>query len=382
MARIITITSGKGGVGKTSISLNLALSLAAKGLKVCLFDADLGLANVNVLTGIYPTRDLEAVIDGECGISDILIRDYHGIDIIPGSSGVEKIADLTKDQTSSLIKSFLEIEAYDYFIFDTSAGISKQVISFCLACKEIFLVVTREPTSLTDAYSLLKVLSRYKYQRTVNVLFNHVISAKAIKKAYTQLEKTVDRYLSMRLRPLGIVISDKKVQSAVVAQTPFLIKSPETAASKCINTIANKVIKRSAAINDMPIEQFWNGCLSFLDKHQEKKKPVPSEHSEKPVKKHAPEALNGERLEKVESLLSNLVDEIRSLKDIYSEQAGVQKEMMESLKKGNQILMDAGISGQKGNGNGKLKKIPGQPQYKEAIAINRPRKPVKKLTII
>ena len=158
MARIITITSGKGGVGKTSISLNLSLSLASKGFKVCLFDADLGLANVNILTGIYPKKDIESVITGLCSLNEIIIKDFQGIDIIPGASGVKKIANLSQTQIGTLISAFLDLEEYDYFIFDTSAGISSQVISFCMASHEIILVATCEPTSLTDAYSMLKVL--------------------------------------------------------------------------------------------------------------------------------------------------------------------------------------------------------------------------------
>jgi len=110
MARIITITSGKGGVGKTSISLNLSLSLASKGCKVCLFDADLGLANVNILTGIYPKKDLVSVIDDQASLNDILIKDFQGIDIIPGSSGVERLADLKPEQTQRLIQGFLDLE--------------------------------------------------------------------------------------------------------------------------------------------------------------------------------------------------------------------------------------------------------------------------------
>ena len=198
MARIITITSGKGGVGKTSISLNLSLALASQGFKVCLFDADLGLANVNILTGIYPKKDLESVIAGQVSLTDIIIKDYQGIDIIPGSSGVEKIADLTRTQTDTLISAFLDLEDYDYFIFDTSAGISSQVLSFCMASHEIILVVTCESTSLTDAYSMLKVLSKYQYDRPVKVVINQVISAKAAQKVYVQLKETVKRFLPIK----------------------------------------------------------------------------------------------------------------------------------------------------------------------------------------
>ena len=131
MARIITITSGKGGVGKTCLSLNLSLSLASQGFKVCLLDADLGMANVNILTGIYPDKDLGNVISGQFTLDEIIIKNYQGIDIIPGSSGIEQMTELSPTRTGTLISAFLELEDYDYFIFDTSAGISPQVVSFC-----------------------------------------------------------------------------------------------------------------------------------------------------------------------------------------------------------------------------------------------------------
>ena len=271
MARIITITSGKGGVGKTSISLNLSLALAAEGFKVCLFDADLGLANVNILTGLYPKKDLESVISGQFSLTDILIKDYQGIDIIPGSSGVEKLADLTRTETGTLISAFLDLDAYDFFVFDTSAGISSQVLSFCMASHEIILVVTTEPTSLTDAYSMLKVLSKYGYDCPVKVIVNQVTSGKAAQKAYARLKQTVGRFLSAKIQPLGIIASDKNVRASVISQTPFFILFPDTVASRCISAIAEKLIKTQRETQDIPLEFFWDNCLSFLEKHHPRK---------------------------------------------------------------------------------------------------------------
>ncbi len=268
MARIITITSGKGGVGKTAISLNLSLSLASQGFRVCLFDADLGLANVNILTGIYPKRDLASVISGQFGLSEIMIKNFQGIDIIPGSSGVEKIADLTRTQTGTLISAFLDLEEYDYFIFDTSAGISSQVLSFCMASHEIILVATCEPTSLTDAYALLKVLSKNGYDCPVNVIINQVKSGRAAQSAYAQLKETVKKFLSIRVEPLGIVASDRNVRAAVVSQTPFFMLFPDTIASKCITSITHKLIGKAGRTGDMPLEIFWDKCLSFLERKQ------------------------------------------------------------------------------------------------------------------
>ncbi len=271
MARIITVTSGKGGVGKTSISLNLSLSLASQGFKVCLFDADLGLANVNILTGIYPKRDLESVIYGQFSLNEIIIKDFQGIDIIPGSSGVKKIADLTRTQTGTLISAFLDLEEYDYFIFDTSAGISSQVLSFCMASHEILLVATCEPTSLTDAYSMLKVLSKRGYNYPVKVVINQVKSGKEAQRAYSQLKETVNKFLNLKVQPLGIMAQDKNVRAAVISQTPFFMLFPDTIASKCIKAISKKIIKNSGQYSDMPLELFWDKCLTFLEKYNKPK---------------------------------------------------------------------------------------------------------------
>ena len=137
MPRIITVTSGKGGAGKTSISLNLALELSKKGHRVCLFDADLGLANANILLGLYPEYTIEDVLSGEKDLTEVIIRDVEGVDIIPGSSGVEKVANLEPEELDDLVASFSMLDAYDCVIVDTASGVSKNVISFCLAASEI-----------------------------------------------------------------------------------------------------------------------------------------------------------------------------------------------------------------------------------------------------
>ena len=264
MAKVITIASGKGGVGKTSISLNLSLALAAAGYRVCLFDADLGLANVNILTGIFPEYGLEEVICGERSLEDIMIKNFQGIDIIPGSSGVEKMADLAPEESKRLINSFLELSAYDYFILDTSAGISSQVLSFCRASHEMILVATPEPTSLTDAYSLLKVLSRNKGLPRVKVVINQVKTAASAKNAYARLKETVHKFLPVKISPLGIVAQDKNVSISVVSQIPFFMLFPETDASRCIRSLAVKLAKGQDHKADMPMELFWDQCLEFL----------------------------------------------------------------------------------------------------------------------
>jgi len=262
MTKMLTIASGKGGAGKTSISLNLALALAGANNRVCLFDADLGLANVNILTGLYPQYGLAQVMAGSHTLPDIMIRNFNGIDIIPGSTGVEKLADLTSHEAGFLIRAFRELPDYDYFLIDTSAGISSQVLSFCRACQEMILVVTPEPTSLTDAYSLLKVLSKRGAMPKIRVVVNRVRTAQEAKAAYGKLKKTVLKFLSARVSPLGIVARDPNVSNAVISQVPFLLKYPDTQAARCIRALMLKLAKEPG--KETSLEAFWDQCLEIL----------------------------------------------------------------------------------------------------------------------
>lgn len=330
MPKIITVTSGKGGAGKTSISLNLALELARSNLRVCLFDADLGLANINILTGIQPENDLESVFLGTHTLDEIIIRNFQGIDIIPGSSGVEKMADLTNDEANHLIDSFLNLDAYDYFIFDTSAGISSQVLSFCMASHEILLVITPEPTSLTDAYALLKILSQKQYAQTINVVVNQVKNVKSAKNAYGQLRDTVNRFLNIKLSPLGIVVADRHVSMSVIAQTPFLKLFPDASASKCIRLVAQKLTSRDreqkSTCPPTSLELFWRNCLGFLAQN----KTITGNHCKTPVStKKQTNVLN--LLEKIETKISTLMEEIKAVRNLMENQPMAVKKQAEVI---------------------------------------------------
>jgi flagellar biosynthesis protein FlhG len=313
MARIITITSGKERVGKTSISLNLSLSLASRGFKVCLFDSNISLSNFNILTNIYPEKNLESVILGQSGLNDIIIKNYHGIDIIPGSIGIRKLVDLTQKQAHTLVSAFLDLEDYDYFILDTSGAMTSQTLSFCMASHEIILVATCESASLTHAYTMLKKLSKYQYGFPVKVILNQARSGKTAKKAYDQLKELVNKFLHIKIEPLGIMASDKNVRAAVVSQTPFFMLFPDTMASKCINSIARKLLSKADVAQVMPLEFFWDNCLSFLKKHHQPKQiPAP----QKPVvNKSKKKDLDIKKaLTHIESRLSQLTKEVSDIK--------------------------------------------------------------------
>jgi flagellar biosynthesis protein FlhG len=352
MAKVITIASGKGGVGKTSISLNLSLSLAGAGYRVCLFDADLGLANVNILTGLYPENGLAEVIEGKLALSDIMIRDYNGIDIIPGSSGVEKLADLSRSQAGELVRAFLDLSAYDYFILDTSAGISAQVLSFCRASQEMVLVATPEPTSLTDAYSLLKVLSREAPMPRVRVVINQVQTAAAAKQAYAKLKKTVHRFLKVPISPLGIVARDPNVPIAVVSQIPFFSMFPDTPASRCIRSLALKLVKDFSRDEDVPVEVFWDNCLALLPRKEESKAADTPPGQDTAVSGAGHAALEA-RMASLEQKMSLLLDEITQIKTLLKnspgatcpEQDSPEKARPEDLSRKFTLDFEAWVSG-------------------------------------
>lgn len=265
MTRIITVTSGKGGVGKTNICVNLALRLARRGYRTCLFDADLGLANINILLRLYPRHSLEHVILNQCGMEDIIIRDHEGIDIIPGSSGMERMANLESAQVERMVESFSSLTGYDFFLLDTSAGVSNHVISFCMAAPEVILVITPEPTSLTDAYSLLKVLSLNGFSGKVKLVVNQSKNATIAKHAYNKFQDVVKQHLSIQTSALGIVVQDPHVTEAVKAQQPLVSLFPDSSAARCIDNLALQLIEdQPDGTEAAGVDVFWRRCIDLL----------------------------------------------------------------------------------------------------------------------
>lgn len=265
MSRIITVTSGKGGVGKTNISVNLALYLAEEGCRTCLFDADMGLANVDILLGLYPELSLEDVILEKLPIKDILIKDYKGIDIVPGSSGVERMANLKPEELDFLIKALSDLEGYDFLIIDTSAGVSKNVVSFCMASSEIILVVTPEPTSLTDAYSLLKILALNGFKNSVLVAVNQSRNIEVSSLVFSKFKAAVEKYLPIKILPLGTILVDEHVTDAVKKQKPFISIFPNSNAAKGIKNMGRHLLRRDKSqFNEFGLEAFWSKCLNLF----------------------------------------------------------------------------------------------------------------------
>ena len=263
--RTITIASGKGGVGKTNLTVNLALCLSARGHRTCLFDADLGLGNVNILLGLHPELDLEDVIINHRDIQDIIISNYHGIDIIPGSSGIEKIANLDNHELGRLVGSLSGLKDYDFLLLDTSAGISRNVIAFCLASSEVILLINPEPTSLTDAYSLLKILTLNGFNGTARVVVNQIKNVDIAKGIYQKFKDALKKHLQLDISLLGVIFQDSRVVEAVKSQQPFVANFPDSNASKCIKHIAQSLIENQPLdTKDLEITSFWKKALQVF----------------------------------------------------------------------------------------------------------------------
>jgi flagellar biosynthesis protein FlhG len=265
MSEVIVFTSGKGGVGKSNLCLNTALQLTALQYRSCLFDGDLGLANVNILLGIDQEYTLDDVLFNDKSIDEILVQTGYGFDIIPGSSGVEQIADLTAEQLHTLITALTSIDHYDYFLIDTASGISRSVISFCMAARQTVIVITREATSLTDAYALLKILSVKKYQGSVRVLINNCDSIPQAKSTYLRYKKVVDKHLDIAISPAGIVLHDDHFERAVVQQKPLLELYPESIGAQCIKAfVANLVGASEPGSASEGLSEFWQRYLEEI----------------------------------------------------------------------------------------------------------------------
>jgi flagellar biosynthesis protein FlhG len=256
--RVIAIASGKGGVGKTNISINLAIALADTGKEVTLFDADLGLANVDVLLGLHPLRNLSHVIKQECSLQDILITGPNDIKVIPAASGVKMMSQLTDIQHAALIHAFDELVARtDVLIIDTSAGLFNSVLSFCAASQEVVVVVCNEPASIADAYALIKVLHRDHEVSRFRVLINMVDEREDGRALFRRLVQVCDTYLDVVLDLMGMIPRDMKIVKAVQRQRPLLQCYPSSPAALEFKKLAQVVDK-------WPREMRANGKLEFF----------------------------------------------------------------------------------------------------------------------
>lgn len=239
--RIIVITSGKGGVGKTSLSVSLAIALAQDGKSVTLLDADLGLANINVILGIIPKYNLYHVIKGKKKLKDIIIEVPEGIKIIAGASGFHQLANLESKQRDEFVCSIGELANDDFLIVDTGAGISQNVLSFVMASDEVIVVTTPEPTAITDAYGIIKAIASQSNEKHIKLIVNRAQSVAEGKRVAQRVINIAGQFLNIKVEELGFVYEDVYVPKSVRNQKPFYVSYPKCKASGCVKIISDRI---------------------------------------------------------------------------------------------------------------------------------------------
>ncbi|MBV6492566.1 MAG: Flagellum site-determining protein YlxH [Turneriella sp.] len=242
--QIITLTSGKGGVGKSTISVNLGLALAAAGKKVLLFDADLGLANINVLLGVVPKFNLYHVIKGHKELEDIIIHTPEGLDIIAGASGYSMLANLSDKERASLVDAFESLTGYDIMLIDTGAGVSSNVVGFTLPADKVIVVTTPEPTAITDAYGIIKSIVLVAPDKQIKLLVNRASSSLEGKKVAERVINISNQFLNVRVDSLGFIFDDDSVPKSIRRQKPFYLLFPNSKASSCLDIITSRILEQ------------------------------------------------------------------------------------------------------------------------------------------
>lgn len=256
--KVIAVSGGKGGVGKTNVSLNTAIAMAEQGKRVLVLDADLGLANVDVMLGLRVERNLSHVLKGQCELADVLVEGPAGIKIVPAASGTKSMVELTPAEHAGLIRAFSSLQHdYDVLLVDTAAGISDMVLSFSRAAQDVMVVVCDEPTSITDAYALIKVLSREHGVFKFKIIANMVRSLREGQVLYNKLTKVTDRFLDVALELAAIVPFDDNLRLAVRKQQPIVKAYPKSPASLAFKALA-------ARASAWPIPALPGGHMEFF----------------------------------------------------------------------------------------------------------------------
>lgn len=240
--QVIAVTSGKGGVGKTNVSVNLAVAMSLAGKRVMLLDGDLGMANVDVMLGLQPTYNLSHVIEGKCTLNDTLLKGPGGLMVVPASSGKRNMAELTPAENAGLVHAFSELHIpLDVLIVDTAAGIADSVITFSQASQEVIVVVCGDPASLTDAYALIKVLNRDHGVERVQVLANMVHNAIEAREIYESLRRVAERFLDVTLNLMGFVPQDEWLRRAVRRQKAVVEVYPNSPSAEAFLGLTRKI---------------------------------------------------------------------------------------------------------------------------------------------
>jgi len=242
----IAVTSGKGGVGKSNVALNLAVLLSAAGNRVALLDADLGLANLDVLADARVHANLAHVVAGQRRLADVVVDLPYGVQLVPGASGLARMADLSEFQRTKLVGELSALEEdNDVIVIDTGAGIGKNVTGFAGGADTVLVVTTSEPTSITDAYAVIKVLTRQKSEARIGLLVNFSGDRNEARATYNRIATVTREFLGVAIYDAGYILADPRVPAAVRRRQPFVLAYPRCSASRCMAALATKLCRGS-----------------------------------------------------------------------------------------------------------------------------------------
>jgi flagellar biosynthesis protein FlhG len=256
--KVIAVASGKGGVGKTNVTVNLGTALASQGKEVLLLDADLGLANIDVMLGLHPQFNLLHVLDGSKTLKEIIVEGPHGLKIIPAASGVQKMAELSPAEHAGMIQAFSEMDQHiDVLLIDSAAGIADSVVSFTRAAQEVIVVVCDEPASITDAYAFIKLLSREYNVTRFHVIANMARNVQEGRELFNKISLVCDRFLDVTLDFMGIVPFDDDLRRAVKKQRAVVEYIPRSKSATAFMHLAKK-------IEYWPVQKQPRGHMEFF----------------------------------------------------------------------------------------------------------------------
>lgn len=253
--RVITVSSGKGGVGKTNFAVNLALGLIGKGFKVAVLDGDLGMANVNVLLGLKCQLTIYDVLYNNKHIDDVIYTSPEGLKVIPGGSGIAELINISEDMARKLVNEFSRLKDIDFLIIDTGAGASKLLLDFINTADRAIIVTNPEPTAITDAYGLIKIIVNSGISTNLSLIINRAVNIKDARDAFNKLAYPIEYFLGTKVDYLGYICDDSRVMRSVRSQVPFILGYPNCEASLCIKSICSELIgerktSKSASMGD------------------------------------------------------------------------------------------------------------------------------------
>ncbi|MDT8901312.1 MinD/ParA family protein [Anaeroselena agilis] len=264
-ARVITVTSGKGGVGKTNLTVNLALALAKLGQKVLIIDADLGLANVEFVLGLTPKYNLLNLLDGGYDINDVVMDGPRGIKFMSGGSGIYQLANLSDAQVQKIIGEVVLFDSWaNIILIDTGAGLHRNVLNFVMAADEVIIITTPEPTAIADAYAMIKAYAAHHGCAPLRLVVNRVLEAEEGQTVIDKLGKVAQRFLGVGVTNLGFVFEDPNVLKAVKSQVPVVVAHPETVSARCFDHIAQRLLYGREVNQPSGIKGFFSKFIDLI----------------------------------------------------------------------------------------------------------------------